>query len=219
MRRFVTENLGWKLLSVWLAVILWLAFVGDVGDPELATSAWAPVQYKNIPKDLEMSSDVIDRVHLELLGPAGKLSVASLAEAAVVFDLAGVRRAGERTFTIGQSNLRLPEGVVLSRAVPAQVRLQFEPRLSTEVPVQLRVSSPPPHGYEMEPPVITPSSLRIVGPRARVRRIQAVHTDPLDLSAVSGERTFQVPTYVADPQVRFESVPMVEVRIQVRPVR
>ena len=101
----IKHNLPWYALSLAIALVLWV-FV--VGQPEMVTSQAALVFFKNLPRDLEVGSDVPDRVHIELRGPAGKLSAARLSETAVLLDLASVRSAGERTFTIGPGSLNLP---------------------------------------------------------------------------------------------------------------
>src|SRR5262245_57932009 len=93
----LTDNWRYKAGSVVLAGLLWL---GLVEESELATSVLAPVQYRNVPKDLEMNSDVSDKVHLEIRGPASKLGPAVLADTRVLLDLSSVTRPGERTFPI-----------------------------------------------------------------------------------------------------------------------
>ena len=211
MLESLTSNLGWKFLSLIIAILLWYAVVGE---PELATSVSAPVEYKNIPAALEMSSDVLDRVHLELRGPAGKLRTSDLADLAVVLDLESVHRAGERTFTIQQWNVNLPSGVTLSRAVPAQVRVRFENRASRDVPVRARYSTLPP-GYRIVKQDVEPATIRITGPESHVNLVEAVQTDPIDLTDVVGESDFKVHAYVTSSQVRFASSPEVRVRVVV----
>jgi len=206
----LTRNLGWKFLSLALAILLWYAIVGE---PELATSVSAPIEYKNLPVELEMSSDVLDRVHLQVRGPSGKLHTTDLGNMSVVLDLASVHRPGERTFTIQQWNVNLPSGVTLSRAVPAQVRVRFETRVSREVPVRVRYSAQPPTGYRIARQQVEPPTVRVIGPESRVNHIEAVQTDPIDLSTVVGESRFEVHTYVADSQVRLDSSPEVRVRV------
>ncbi|MCX6636212.1 MAG: CdaR family protein [Acidobacteria bacterium] len=206
----LTRNLGWKFLSLALAILLWYAIVGE---PELATSVSAPIEYKNLPADLEMSSDVLDRVHLEVRGPSSQLHTTDLGNMSVVLDLESVHRPGERTFTIQQWNVNLPSGVILSRAVPAQVRVRFENRVSRKVPVRVRYSAQPPAGYRIAGQQVEPSTVRVIGPESRVNHIEAVQTDPIDLSNVVGESSFEVHTYVADSQVRLDSSPVVRVKV------
>ena len=63
MRTLFTKNVGWKLLSISLAVLLWYVIVRD---PDLATSVNVPVLFKGMPPDMEISSDLPERVHLEV---------------------------------------------------------------------------------------------------------------------------------------------------------
>jgi YbbR domain-containing protein len=155
-------------------------------------------------------------VQLEIRGPANRLNSANLADAAVLLDLSRVARPGDHTFPIEQINAILPADVVLVRSMPAQVRLTFEQRLSREVPVHVRISSPPPLGYEIETQDVEPRVLRIVGPESRVRDVHAVETDPIDLSSVVGRAEFHLYCYIPDPQVRFEETQRAKVTITVR---
>ena len=141
MRSLFTQNLGYKILSLVLAAGFWLVVVDE---PEVTAALQAPLQFRNFPRDLELSSGTIDKVHLEVRGPSIKLTSASLGDVAVVVDLSGVRRPGERTFPITLANASLPSGLALDRAVPSLVRLRFDRRASKEVPVKVRLSAPPP---------------------------------------------------------------------------
>src|ERR1700730_10890558 len=117
MKHFFTHNIGWKVLSLLIAVALWIAVARE---PELATSLSVPVELKNIPDDLDIGSNVPDRVHLEIRGASGRLSRDNLADAALILDLSDAH-AGEQTYTIHPYNFRLPSGVMFYRAVPSQV--------------------------------------------------------------------------------------------------
>jgi YbbR domain-containing protein len=209
MLRILTHNWPYKLFSVAAAAALWLAIVEE---PSVGTSILVPVQYRNMPKDLEISSDVRDRIHVEVRGPASKLTPAALEDASVVLDLGFVRRAGERTFPV-KENMRLPAGVDLDRAVPAQVRVRFEKRVTKEVPVVVRMG-PPPRGFEIVSQQVVPGRVRLVGPESRVREVESVETDPVDLTEIHDSEEFLVQTYVADPQVRVDGDGRVAVRVQ-----
>src|SRR5260370_20645590 len=103
MKHLLTRNLGWKLLSLLIAIALWCAVARE---PELATALSVPVQFKNIPDDLDIGSNVPERMHVEVRGPSGRLSRDNLADVAVVLDLADAH-AGERTYTVHPNNINL----------------------------------------------------------------------------------------------------------------
>lgn len=201
----------WKLLSVLLAFVLWVFIARE---PELATSISAPILFRNIPNDLEISSAVVDRVHLELRGPAGRLTPGNLSQTAVVLDLSGVQ-PGERTFTIDSHNVRqLPIGVLFYRSVPSQVSMHFERVISRDVPIEPVYSKALPHGYRMVRYWFSPSEVRVRGPEGRVLAIDHINTDPIDLTALVSHDQIAVHARVGDPQVRMESGAIVRFNVQ-----
>jgi hypothetical protein len=212
MIKFFTANLQWKALSVLLALVLW-SFV--VGEPELVTSQAVPILYKNLSRDLEISSEVPDSVHLEIRGPVGKLAQSNFARTAVLFDLSPVQGPGEQTFTVTDGGINLPIGVELLRAVPSQLRLHFDRILGRSIPIKVRTGAEPPAGYSVVSEEVLPKTLRILGPEAHVKSIAWGQTDPIDLSSVVGRTEFHVHAYVDDPQVRFDGSPLVTVLVDV----
>ena len=210
MKRQVLERTGWQLLALAAAFVLWLVFTGS---PQVVTSISAPIEYQNMPQDLESTAELPRRVSLEISGPAARLHEADLSNRRVILNLESVQRPGERTFTIDRRNIDLPAGLGLVRAIPAQVRLNFERSVSASVPVRVRIATPPPEGYRVAKQQALPNTLKIVGPESRVRLVGSVDADPIDLSRTVGKARFQVHAFVADPQVRFVSSPLVEVGI------
>lgn len=211
---FVVENAAWKVLSLLIAVILWAVVASE---PELAAFATAPVEYKNLPEDLEISSETVSEVSLELRGPSGELR--GLHDGglrpAVILDMSGVRR-GERTFAIDSGNVKLARGVRLVRAIPSEVRLDFERRAAKDVPVVPRFTGNGAGGYVVANWSVGPPELPIVGPADHVTRVRQVVTDPVDVSNVVGTSEFRVNAYVDDPYVRFHSSPQVAVSVTMK---
>jgi len=62
---------------------------------------------------------------------------------------------------------------------------------------------------------IVPPTLTIAGPESRVAAVQRAVSDPFDLSQVTGDTQQKLSVYIAEPQVRFVSVPQVTVKIHV----
>ena len=183
MTGFLTENIGWKLLSLAAALVLWF-FVAS--EPELATLHSVPVEYKGVPDDLEISSNFVESVFLEMRGPAGRLRDLSDTRPAVVLDFSTVHEPGERTFTIDQSHAILPRGVEVVRAIPSQVR-RFERRISRDC--RWRCGSR--HRTRVTPPRIG-SSRRNHGHRSGIEarlRTRAAVTDPDRYEQVYRPRT------------------------------
>jgi hypothetical protein len=211
IKRLIVENFWWKLFSLALSVGLWLTLVGE---SERGASVPAEVQFKNLPPNLEISSDPIDRIYLKVRGPASRLTDPFLSQAAVVLDLAAVNGPGEQTFTLDSSDVTLPQGVKVERVIPSQIRLRFERGITREVPVTVRFSGAPPKGYSIVAINTAPSDLQITGPESHVNHIKEAETDPIDVTSTVADASFRVSAFIPDQHVRVLGSPIVQVRVK-----
>ena len=164
---FLTNNLLWKLFALVAAFGVWMNIASE---PELATIVSVPVEYKHFPKDLEISSDIVEAIDVEARGPAGEIHSLHDSPIAAIIDFASVEGPGERTFTLSPAELQLPRRLDLIRTIPAQLRFTFERRAMRAVPVDVPFSGklPPKLGIaqvDIEPPQLRHRRTR--EPRAR----------------------------------------------------
>jgi len=210
--RWAFRNFGWKLLSLSLAMLVWITIYRE---PEMTSVLAAPVQFKNIPSALEISSDIVESVDLETRGPAGLLRNLSEKRVSVILDFSSVHDPGERTFNIDRVNTNLPRGVDLVRAIPSQLRFTFEPGIVRNIPVDPQVSGTPAAGLRVVKLTSTPLELAVAGPESRVRKLSVLRTDPVDLNGISEDKNVRVTAYLPNSQVRFNESPEVTVRVSV----
>jgi len=211
----LVRNFWWKLLALAVATVLWAVVWSE---PELSTFPVVPVEYKNLPNDMEFSAEPISSVKLELRGPAGELTSMAgtgVTHPQVILDLASVV-PGHRTFPVGDGNVKLPRGVRMAGSIPSQIRLEFDHRVTRTVPVEVRITGTPQKGYSVARQEAEPAELTIVGPAARVNAVRSALTDSVDVSALVGFGTFRVNAFVEDPYVRFQSAPQVTVTITMK---
>lgn len=211
-RRF-RRNLGVKLTALGLGLLVWILLSVE---PRVERALEAGVSYMNIPASLELNPDQVDRVTLILRGPRRRVQLAERSELDVVIDLAGCREGTEQTFDITESHVELPDGVRLVRSIPSQVRLALELRAEQEVTVYPNLTGTPGGGREVAAVQLEPPLLTIEGPATRVRLVQQVTTDPIDLSGISGAESFRTRAYLPDPYLRFQgnSTVIVHVRLE-----
>ena len=210
--RWAFRNTLWKLLSLALAMLVWFAIYHE---PEMTSVLPAPVQFKNIPHGLEISSDIVESVDLETHGQADLLRNLSEKRVSVIIDLGPVHDPGERTFTIYRDNTNLPRGVDLVRVIPSQLRFTFEQEIVRNIPVEPQVSGTLPAGLHLVKMVSTPLELAVTGPESKVRRVTVVHTDPVDLNRITEEKNVRVTAFLTNGQLRFNESPEVTVRVMV----
>ena len=121
--RTVTNNLGWKLLSVLLAALLWVAVEGE---PELVTVEAVPVYYRNVNSRLALVASPPASVRLELRGPSDVMGRQNLSNVAVIADLRGMTEPGEIAFPITDETVTQPAGVTFVRSDPPELRLRLD---------------------------------------------------------------------------------------------
>ena len=212
--RLITNNWAWKLLSLLIAVIIWI-FVAS--EPELSTFATARIEFKNLPENLELESIPDTTVLLELRGPSGELRALGdgTRHPAVIIDLTGMT-PGEHTFAVGPGNVNVPRGVRIVRATPSQERFDFDRPAVRAVRVTPRFSNEGRNGYQLVSWSVDPPTLEIIGPRKRVAAVQSILTDPVDLGSATGFLKVRVNAYVLDPFVRLHSATQVTVSLTMR---
>lgn len=209
----VVQNIGWKLLALAIAFALWAIVASE---PELATFETVRLEYKNLPEELELASEPASLVTLELRGPSGELRGAGdRMRPAVVLDMTGAQ-PGVRTFPIGGSSVKLVRGVRLVRAIPSEVRFDFERRAVRNIKVTPRLVGVEQLGYAVERLEVVPAELPVAGPASHVERVREAVTDPVDISAVVGGSEFRVNAFLSDPYVRFLTSPQVAVTVTMR---
>ena len=76
------------------------------------------------------------------------------------------------------------------RAIPSEVRFDFEPQRTRAVPVRVRFLNEGQNGYVVANYQVDPPDIEITGPRSHVARIAAVIADPIDLSNTTGTASF-----------------------------
>jgi hypothetical protein len=212
--RFLLGNLGLKVISLSAAVVLWGLIATE---PEMETSVSVPAEFRNAPQNLELLNEQQEQmVHLQVKGPPGKVRALTRAEVGVVVDLVRVRQPGERTFTLDPTQIRLPRGVSLVKAVPSQLLLKFENRLTREIQVLPRFAGAYMAGYEVGKYDVQPARLKVVGPESRVSLLDYVTTDPIDVSRLIGSASLTAQAYLADPHLRFENLESVRVNVEMR---
>jgi YbbR domain-containing protein len=214
--RFLTQNILWKLFALVAAFGVWMNVASE---PELATIVSVPVEYNHFPRDLEISSEIVEAIDVEARGPARQLRGLHDSPIAAIIDFASVQRPGERTFTLTAAELKLPRGIALIRTIPAQLRFKFEARATRAVGVDVPFSGKLGPGLSIAKIEVEPPQLRIAGPESRVLDSKKLVSDPFDLTNVTGTAEQKVAVYAAEPEVRILNVPQVTVRVHVQRTR
>lgn len=197
-QRHVLHNFGIKLLSLALAVGLWLAVASD---PAAEVAVDVPIVFRNIPENLEISSESVPRSQIRVRGPQRVVRRLQPADIYAEIDLSGMK-PGERTFDLTAQQVHQPRELEVVQVVPNQFHLIFDTRLTRQVPVRPRAFGNFAAGYQIGRLEADPPSITISGPRQRVAAVEAAITDPIDASGTMERATFVRHAYVSDPLVQ-----------------
>lgn len=207
--RHVLHNFGIKLLSLALAVGLWLAVASD---PPAEVAVDVPIEFRNIPENMEISSENIPRVQIRVRGPERIVRRLQPADIYAEIELSRVK-SGEHTFDLTARQIHQPRELEVVQVVPNQFRLMFDTRLTRQVPVHPRAFGTFAAGYQIARVEAEPSTVAISGPRQRVEAVDAATTDPVDASGDMDRATFVRHAYVSDPLVQVMSSNPVRVTV------
>ncbi len=198
MRQHVLHNLGIKLLSLALAVGLWLAVASD---PVAEVAVEVPIEFRNIPENLEISTESIPRAEIRVRGPQRVVRRLQPADIYAEIELGGMK-PGERTFDLTAQQVHKPRSLEVEQVIPNQFHLTFDTRLTRQVPVRPRAFGNFAAGYQIGRIDADPPTITISGPNKRVAAVEAAITDAIDASGTMDRATFVRHAYVSDPLVQ-----------------
>src|SRR5690242_7208890 len=123
LRRHVIHNIGLKLISLVLAVALWLAVARDPVDE---VPIEIPIEFHRMPENLEISSENIPKAQILLCGPERLIHRLQPTDVHAEIDLGHINAAGERTFDLSSHPIQKPHDLDVVQVIPSQFQLEFD---------------------------------------------------------------------------------------------
>jgi len=207
------RHLGLKLLSLALAVLLWMAVAGE---EIVERGLRVPLELQQLPANVELSGDVPTAVDVRVRGASGTLSRVGPGDVVAVLDLRGAR-PGRRLFPMTPDQVRAPFGVDIVQVMPSAVAMTFENSLTRTVPVLPSVDGRPAPGYVVGTLTADPPSVDVVGPESAVKRATEVLTEPVLIAGSTGRVRETVTIGVLDPALRIVNAKSAVVTVQMEP--
>jgi len=198
LKRTLLDNFILKLVSLLLAIGLWLAVASA---PPAAIEMRVPIEFRNLPENLEIDSASFTEAQVRLRGPERVLHGIAPADVRAEVDLSDVQ-PGERTFDLTSRQVHVPYDVEVEQIIPGQFHLSFDIRETRTVEVHPRVTGNFARGLQVAQVLANPSTITVVGPRRRVDALEAATTDPVDASGTISRASFTTQVFVGDPLVQ-----------------
>ncbi len=211
------QNSRWlKFLSLLLALVLWFVIAGE----KTSERGFAvPVEFSNLPRDLEVVSGSLNAVDVRLRASPSVMAQLGALNVSAQVDLAGASE-GEHIVHLTPGTIRVPFGVRVVKVHPSLLNLRLERTIEREVPVRPRIVGTPAPGHEVTGVVASPPAVKIAGPRSHVDQLPTVFTEPVDVSGLETNRVVpDVSIGFDDPVLHVEGISKVTVTAQIGAAR
>jgi YbbR domain-containing protein len=130
VHKTLLHNWHLKLFSLLIAFLLWATYTAE---PAAEIGYQAPIEFRNLPHNLEISGDVPSQVYVRVRGRSALLRRLSAQDLAILLDLAG-SQPGEKLLRITSDNVDAPAGIEVVRISPAALRLRLVQRSTPSAP-------------------------------------------------------------------------------------
>ena len=207
------RHLGLKVLSVVLALLLWMIVSGE---ETVERGLRVPLELQQVPAGLELTGEVPATVDVRVRGASGTLSRVSTGDVVAVLDLRNAR-SGRRLFPLTPKDVRVPFGVEIVQVQPSALAMAFEPSASRRVPVMPAIDGRPAPGYVVGSLEADPKTVEVIGPESAVRRATEALTEAVPVSGARERVQQSVTLGLIDPSLRLKNAGTATVTVQIVP--
>src|SRR5690242_638185 len=212
LRRIFIEDWSLKLLSLAIAIALWLLVTGQ----NQPVTAHLNVQLNFIrPQSLEISNDPPRTVDVMLTGSRNKLDELTSLDLVATVDISD-QQTGERVVRLAdRAQIALPQGIKVDAYQPSAIPIRLEEIVDRQVPVEPKLEGQPADGFEVYGVYPNKGSVDVRGPASRVNSLQKVLTESIWLAGHKESFTAQnVAIDVSDPKIDLLD-PVVNVNVDI----
>ena len=167
MDRILERDLSLKILSVFLAVILWFQVVSQQNPERQVTIKNVPVSYVKADPSMVIMDKKPDVIEVQVKGYKRFVDTVTAADIKATVDLSGAS-TGKDLYPIEVTISK--DKVEFVEASPAQATLRFESLVTKNVPVEVVASNLDPD-FASSQPTVRPSAISVSGPASAVQKV------------------------------------------------
>ena len=207
------RDLPLKLVSVVLAVLVWVSVAGE---PVVERGLDVPLEFENVPLGMEIVGTPSDMLRVRVRGPSSAVSRLEVGTVAAVLDLFD-EQPGRKLFDMFAGRVEVPSGVEVTSVVPATVVLTLERLGARTVSVVADIAGAPAAGRAIGRVTTDPAAVEIIGPETRLAELREALTETISVQGAAATIVRDVSVGVADATVRL--VEPVSARVVIEIVR
>ena len=181
MKKKITENLFLKIVSILIAIVIWLV-IANINDPIVSVTYNVPVTIINgayiesIGKTYRVAEEDQDqKVKVVLRGNSSNVENRSIDEIEAIADLTQIVDMDTKPYVVVPITVNcdkvLPENISVT---PQSVKIVLEDKVNQEFIVGIDVKSEPDNRYRVGDITAKPEKVKIMGPASLINKIDRV---------------------------------------------
>ena len=210
--RFFTSNPLLKIISLVLAIILWL-FVRSEGSGELGLVV--PLELYGLSSDLIVTNVTEEAINVRINGPRSQTERLSTKDIRVRINLSGAK-FGANAFDILPDKLSVPQGLRVSQISPSSIKVTLDKVVDKIVRVKAVVKGKPAGGYRGAKISVDPIHINLQGARNQLLGVREVLTEEVDISGLKESIKVDVPLRLSGLKLKQGIEKKVRVVVEIR---
>jgi YbbR domain-containing protein len=199
LREFLFNNIGLKAISLLLALLLWLQVAGQ---QTVQRTLSLPVEFVNMPSEMEVSNDFERQVDVVLRSRRGTPNFED-GSLTVKIDLRDAIPGAEKSFPLSADNISdRPPGLEVVSISPTRIRLLVENTVRKSIEVVPELVGDPAEGFQVTK--VQAPRVTIIGPQSRVQEFTEAQTEPIGITGLSSTLVRNVAVDIDDLALRLE---------------
>jgi YbbR domain-containing protein len=203
LKGLVVRNWGLKLVSLVLALALWLVLVP--ADKILAEKTLTvPLEMRDIPENMEIVERSVSTVDVTVRAPSRILDQIS---PSTVSARLGLEKATiyQLEYPLNKSIISLPDEADVIEVRPNKVQIKLEWTREATLDVHPSIRGKVAAGFRIAKIEVDPKEVIVSGPESRVRPKEAATTAPVDVTDLNKTKDFEVDLILPRAELRLVS--------------
>lgn len=193
LKNWFLKNINIKLLSLFLAIILWLYIAGGE-NPMVENFIDVSITQTNLSEDLVIK-EFPTNVSVGIRGPKNIINNISSHQINGIVNFSEISKEGLYKLKV---EVTPPKNTQITRIIPSEIKVEVEKVLTKEVEVEYSLIGIPEKGYSLtEEPQFNPSKVKIIGAQNILENIEQIIC-AIDISGIKEDLSRKIRVKAVD---------------------
>jgi YbbR domain-containing protein len=196
--KFFTKNTTLKVISLILAIILWV-FVKSKSGGEVGLVV--PLEFYRVPSNLIVTNVTDEAINVRITGSVIQLQRLPTREIRARIDLSRAR-PGTNSFDILPDNFNISKDLDIIQISPSSVKVELDHVIEKMVHVKPVVEGKPARGYRVSKITVEPPFITLQGAEGQLKKLKEIMTEEVNVSDLKETVEVEVPLRIADLRLK-----------------